>query len=1048
MPEDRQLQKRRQRMLKTAYLTAVLAGCTISTASYAQVTKQWDGSSGSDYNTNNNWTTSGEPGVNDQAVFGDLSTAQNVVEITDDNDIDRIQFSGGANAQSFNLRINNNDDLDIQGTNTFSGSTLGVDNASGYTQSFSLMNSSSRLRFYNNSTITNTGTGSQVRINNLAGGNVYFNDSSSAGDANVSIVNEGNSDTYFEDNSNAGYATITNNDGGITHFHDDSDAYSANIINNAGGRTQFEDSSSADRGMDDQRTVITNQGTSQSFGDRGQTTFEDDSTAGEARIINNAYGRTVFEDDSTAGYARIRNNTDGRTYFEDDSNAGNARIVNDGGETRFYGDSSAANAIIINRDGGSTLFDNDGNWWNTTTAGNATIINQDGGTTIFDNWGDVNTATVINRTGGELIIDDAVSIGHVRGSGNVLLNNRLTLDSTGTENPYRTDTISGVISGNGGLTKEGENRVRLTGNNTYLGDTYVNNGVLDLRGSITSDTEINSGGELRGNGVIYGDLTNDGGDLRPGTGNGWRRYDDLGVTGNFISTNPDSVFVSNVHRDDYGRSSNVLYVDGNAQLGGRVQVRVAQGPDTIYLVNNRFTLVETAGNTLTGTFSGVTTETDLDNPSDIPDYLSLTEDAANGINGGLSYEPYRASIHLQRNTLNDLIDGVNLTPNQRAAYNSLNVADFSDIDGDQEDVINEFIYNSSYVGSAKAASLVSGDALTAYPVAAQGAASRFNQRILSQAANGTKQNEDYAAANRTSRLVYNGTRFSSLLAQSDAAAKSEAQAVAAAKRSSIWATIARAKEDTDSDGNGPGFDVRATEYQVGYNRNISDRTVAGISIGKSDADINIDDRSAKGDLDTTSIAAFVRHDNDDLYFSGLLSYSRHNIDSTRATGLFTTANGDYDARTIALWGEVGKKLERGSLKIEPHISLKLSNTKQDSFSESGFGGLDVNSEKYNTRRLGLGVRVVSNSATSRFRPYGFVGYEREFGDEQAELTSSAAGLSSFNVKGSTLGKNIWALRLGTDARINDRFSVVGEIGASWRKNQDSRYIYGGVKYGW
>ena len=723
MSEDRQLQKRRQRMLRTAYLTAVLAGCSISTVSHAQVTKQWDGSAGSGYNTNSNWTTPGEPGVNDQAVFGDLSTAQNVVEINSDNEVDRIQFSGGANAQSFNLRINSNDDLDIQGTNTFSGSTLGVDNASGYTQSFSLMNSSSRLRFYNNSTITNTGTGSQVRINNLAGGNVYFYDSSSAGDANVSIVNENNSDTYFGDdggNANAGYATITNNDDGTTHFHGNSDAYSANIINNAGGRTHFAGTASADRGVDNQRTVITNSGTSQSFGDRGQTTFDDDSTAGEARIVNNAFGRTVFNDDSDAGTARIRNNADGRTYFDDDSSAADARIVNDGigAETRFYGDSTAGNARIINRNGGTTTFDNNGNWWNDTTAGNATIINLDGGTTIFDNWGDVNTATVINRTGGELIIDDAVSIGHVRGSGNVILNSRLTLDSTGTDNPNRTDTISGVISGNGGLTKEGVNRVRLTGNNTYTGDTFVNDGVLDLRGSITSDTEINSGGELRGNGIIYGDLTNDGGDLRPGTGFGSGRYDDLGVTGNFTSTNPDSVFVSNVRRDDDGRSSNVLYVDGNAQLGGQVQVRVAQGPNTVYLVNNRFTLVETWGDTLTGTFSGVTSESDLDNPSDIPDYLSLTEDAANGINGGLSYESYRASIHLQRNTLNDLIDGVNLTPNQRAAYNSLNVADFSDIDGDQEDVINEFIYNSSYVGSATAASLVSGDALTAFPVAA------------------------------------------------------------------------------------------------------------------------------------------------------------------------------------------------------------------------------------------------------------------------------------------------------------------------------------------
>jgi outer membrane autotransporter protein len=134
--------------------------------------------------------------------------------------------------------------------------------------------------------------------------------------------------------------------------------------------------------------------------------------------------------------------------------------------------------------------------------------------------------------------------------------------------------------------------------------------------------------------------------------------------------------------------------------------------------------------------------------------------------------------------------------------------------------------------------------------------------------------------------------------------------------------------------------------------------------------------------------------------------------------------------------------------IEPNINLHYANTKQDGFTESGPGGLSVGSSRYNTRRLGVGVRIVNRDATARLRPYLSVGYQREFGDTKAELTNSLGGLTTFGVDGSNLGKNIWTLRLGADARINDRFSIVGEIGGSWRKNQDSRYIYGGVKYGW
>jgi|GEM_PF-1651669 len=1073
MPNDRQLEKRRRQLVKTAYLAAVLAGCTISTASYAQDTKEWQGDGPgfpNNYNNPLSWTGNNFPDGNDQAVFGSISTSQNVVDVSFPNNVDRIYFSGGANAQSFNVRMPllGVGSLTINGNSAFGGTTYGVENASGYTQSFSLMNGLTSLNFNNGSTITNTGEGSQVRINNLAGGNVNFNDTSSAGDANVFITNENNSDTYFEDNSNAGYANITNNDGGITHFHGNSDGYSATIVNNAGGTTQFEDTSSADRGVDNTRTNITNSGTGGNF---GVTEFSNSATAGEARITNNTDGRTLFNGDSdtvfsSAGDSRIRNNNGGQTEFHDYSTAANARIVNndygvtlfvdnskggdafifndDNGETHFRDNSQAQDVRIFNRNGGETHFENN------AQANNAFIVNGSGGSVQFHDTSQGNGATIVNN--GVFQNDVAnLTLGHLRGSGAFYNDGTLTLDSSGSNTPNRNDVISGVISGNGGLIKEGENIVRLTGNNTYLGPTTINNGVLSIIGEGTepgvstpasqSDFTINAGGELRGTGIINGDLTNNGGRLDAGDALG-NRYAPL-LVNNFTS-NAGSTFVARVSREDGGIASNYIAVNnlaGVATLGGEVEVHVDQRPGTIYYVNNQFTLV--SGLTVNGTFTGVN-----DANSDIPDYLSLTEDAANGINGGLSYESYGAYLNLRRNTLDDLVAGTDLTRNQRSAFNSLNNADFNDLSGDQESLINNFIYDSSVIGSGSASSLLSGDALTAFPVAAQGAATRFNQRILTQAANGIKPGNEEYAANRAPRMVYNGSRYSSLLAQSDGAARNDAAAAAAARRSSIWATIARAKEDTDSDGNGPGFDTRATEYQVGYNRKISDRTVAGISIGKSDADITIDDRSAKGDLDTTSIAAYFRHDTDDLYFSGLLSYSRHNIDSRRATGLFTTANGDYDARTIGLWGEVGKKLERGSLGIEPHISLKLSNTKQDAFSESGFGGLDVNSEKYNTRRLGLGVRVVTNSATAKFRPYGFVGYEREFGDEQAELTSSAAGLSSFNVKGSTLGKNIWALRLGTDARINDRFSVVGEIGASWRKNQDSRYVYGGVKYGW
>ena len=100
-------------------------------------------------------------------------------------------------------------------------------------------------------------------------------------------------------------------------------------------------------------------------------------------------------------------------------------------------------------------------------------------------------------------------------------------------------TLSGAISGGGGLTKTNSNKLTLTGNNTYSGSTTVNAGTLEVASGASigssattvnsatltvngtaGDVTVNSGGTVKGSGTVSALSIASGGTLAVGNSPG------------------------------------------------------------------------------------------------------------------------------------------------------------------------------------------------------------------------------------------------------------------------------------------------------------------------------------------------------------------------------------------------------------------------------------------------------------------------------------------------------------------------------------------------
>jgi len=676
----------------------------------------------------------------------------------------------------------------------------------------------------------------------------------------------------------------------------------------------------------------------------------------------------------------------------------------------FNSASSAGNAVIINNHGAILSFNN------TSTAGNATITTNNGAVTQFNDNSTGGNAQFITTAGGIVDFsntagpagDGNISAGSIAGAGNYYLgSNQLTVGGNNLST-----TVSGVISDcgptglecsasgatGGGLTKVGSGTLTLTGASTYTGDTNVNEGVLNVTGSLVSTVSVNQGGTLTGTGTIGGLSVGSGGIVAPGNSIGTLR-----VAGD-VSFHEGSIY--RVKANAAGQSAMISATGAASIDGGTVQVLAQSGT---YARQTRYTILTASGG-VDGQFTDVTSNLAFLTPL-------------------LSYDPNNVFLTLIRNDIT--FASVAQTPNQRAVAAAL------DSSPPLKPLV-QAVANLTLAGTLQAFDALSGEVHGSVQTTMID-----NSRYIRQAVLGRLRQASYAGVAGAFAALGSG---GPILAYADPAGDSTSasrdgdrpnqainQLFGAPQQSpdlTFWAQGVGAWGRINSDGNAAdvtrnlggvftGFDGRFGEWR------------AGLAGGYTNASTTVSARASSANIDSAYFAGYGGTSFGPLNFRSGAALAWHTIGTSRSIafpGFSEQASARYSAVEGQVFGEIGYGMSFGNNAIEPFAGLAWVYLNTESFNDTGrVGALSVSGTQNDVNYSTLGARWASTYLMPNgmaLIPRASLAWQHAFGTvTPSALLTFQSTSATFGILGVPIARDAALVEAGSDLQLGPQTKV-------------------------
>jgi uncharacterized protein YhjY with autotransporter beta-barrel domain len=213
-----------------------------------------------------------------------------------------------------------------------------------------------------------------------------------------------------------------------------------------------------------------------------------------------------------------------------------------------------------------------------------------------------------------------------------------------------------------------------------------------------------------------------------------------------------------------------------------------------------------------------------------------------------------------------------------------------------------------------------------------------------------------------------------------------------------WALGALSQGDWDAVDGYSAVDTDSSAIAIGRDYRLRDDLVLGVSLGRTDADADLDDIGATTSVDGWYGSLYGTWFDDRAHVEGGLSYAKHSFDTTRTVTvgpIARLAQSDYDGSSWMAFLGAGYEFTWSNRYAEPFATLHYYSGSLDDFVEIGADSLDQIADDRDPRALlgdaGVRVGIVQKLARGAIDWYALAALHYDFEIETDEIRFAWAG---------------------------------------------------------